>query len=38
MEEWRIIKKFPKYEVSNKGRVRKISDRQVRYNMFNEHA
>lgn len=31
MEEWRIIKKFPKYEVSNKGRVRKISTNRLLY-------
>ena len=29
MEEWKIIKEFPKYEVSNLGRVRKIKSSKV---------
>lgn len=36
MEEWRIISKFPKYEVSSKGRIRKISTNKLLY--IKEHT
>ena len=31
IEEWKIISKFPKYEVSSLGRIRKISTNKLLY-------
>ena len=37
-EEWRIIKDFPKYEISNKGRVRKSSTKRIKVPDINANG